>query len=96
MQPFETPTIELTGERFILLAHEIFGYHVGYEEMFVVNLPRAAMGLGRPKEENITFGCVSEDVPDNIYVSHTPPKTKEGKGTTICSPALTIHVMTSE
>lgn len=68
MQPFETPTIELTGERFILLAHEIFGYHVGYEEMFVVNLPRAAMGLGRPKEENITFGCVSEDVPDNIFM----------------------------
>ena len=68
MQPFETPTIELTGERFILLAHEIFGYHVGYEEMFVVDLPRAAMGLGRPKEENITFGCVSEDVPDNIFM----------------------------
>lgn len=47
MQPFETPTIELTGERFILLAHEIFGYHVGYEEMFVVDLPRAAMGHPR-------------------------------------------------
>jgi hypothetical protein len=73
VQPFEAPTIELTGERFILLADEIFGDYVGYEAIFVVDFPRAAMGLGWPKEKN-HVRC--DDVSD---LSHRPRDTMKTK-----------------
>jgi len=43
VQPFETPAIQLARERFVLALDEVFGHYLTHEEVFIVDLPCAAV-----------------------------------------------------